>query len=253
MTPRALRDGSWIQTAWPVRAVVILAVMSVAACTPRFQADFEEDDLFMPPALHPPGPPDDRIVINTTPVRGDGIVIQVTDEPDLVAPGQPFRFMSLIHHPNPGLSSSVLMVAEPMATARQPIYAHWEQVLKGSGSGSILLAAWSGRGNPLDGLCVVWTGNDEMSIECGSEHDFIRGIDTHRVHTVLLRIDRWPQRRAVLWVVQGDTESNVAILTSDDVPAPVEGQEFRAQIEHFGQADSAYRFNSFNIQERDPG
>jgi hypothetical protein len=41
-------------------------------------------------------------------------------------------------------------------------------------------------------------------------------------------------------------------IASDAVPAPVEGQRLVAHIEHTGQSSSAYRFNSFDIQERDP-
>jgi hypothetical protein len=235
----------------PLRTVTLLALTFLAACSPRFHADFEADSPGGPPALHPPGPADDEILIETSDVRGDGIVIRVTDEPNLVPPGAPHRFMSLIHEPNPGGSSHAWMLTDAMGTSRQPIFVQWEQVLDGGGTGVITFAALS-DGPRIDGLCRVTTGNDVITIECGSSSEEIRGIDTHAIHSVFMRIDRWPQRRAVLWAVQEASSTPLATIASGDVPAPVEGQRFVAQIEHHGQSDTAYRFNRFDVQERDP-
>ena len=79
----------------------------------------------------------------------------------------------------------------------------------------------------------------------------IAGIDTHAVHTVLMRIDRSP-RRAVLQVAQAGLTTPPLTMQLNDVPAPVEGQRFVAQIEYQGQSGSAYRFNRFDVQELDP-
>lgn len=239
---------------WLRRASTIIVALAVcigfAACNARFHADFEADTPDAPPALSPPGAPDDEIAIVTSNVEGDGIVIRVTDEADLVAAGEPHRFMSLAHEPNPGASSIASMRSEPMATSSQSIFVQWEQILDGGGTGTIVFAALAENG-PIDASCRVTTGNDVITLSCGSSDEQITDIDTHAIHTVLMRIDRSP-RRAVLQVAQGGSTTTLVTIQSGDVPAPVEGQRLVAQIEYLGQSDSAYRFNRFDVQERDP-
>jgi hypothetical protein len=225
--------------------------VGLSACNVRFHADFETDTPGSPPALHPAGPPDDEIVISDTNVAGDGILIRVTEEPHLVPAGRPHRFMSLIYDPNPGLSSVAVLRSAPLGTGTQPIFAQWDQVLDGGGTGVITFA-----GDPEDPprvgeTCRVFTNNDLITLECGRAQQAIRGIDTHAIHTVLLRFDRSPHR-AVLQVAQGGVLTQLITIQSADVVAPVEGQRLLAQIEYVGQSGGAYRFNRFDIQERDP-
>lgn len=234
-----------------MKVLVLAALLSVAACNARFHADFEADTPGSPPALNPPGAPDDRIEVVDSDVAGDGIVIRVTDEPDLVASGQPFRFMSLIREPTPGASSHAWLETAPMATSTRSIFVEWEQILVGGGTGRLAFFALPDDPGTQPEVCWVFTGNDVISLECGSSAQEIEGIDTHAVHTVLMRFDRSP-RRAVLQAAQAGATPPLVMIEGGDLPAPVEGQRFVAQIAHDGQADSAYRFNSFDVQERDP-
>ena len=234
-----------------MKVLVLAVLLSVTACNARFQADFEADTPGSPPALNPPGAPDDRIVIVDSNVAADGIVIRVTDEPDLVAPGQPFRFMSLIREPNPGASSHAWLETAPMATSTRSIFVEWEQILVGGGTGRVAFLALPDDSGTEPESCWVITRNDAISLECGSSAEEIDGLDTHAVHTVLMRFDRSPGRAALQAAQAGSTTSLVTI-EAEDLPAPVEGQRFVAQIEHDGQGDSAYRFNRFDVQERDP-
>lgn len=230
---------------------VLAACVGLAACNVRFHADFEADTPGAPPALSPPGAPDDEILIVDSDAPADGIVIRVTDESELVPAGAPFRFMSLVHEPNPGSSSVASLRSAPLATGTQSIFVQWEQVLDGGGSGTVAFFGLPEDARPDIDVCRVTTGNDVITLECGSSAEQIRGIDTHAPHTALMRLDRSP-RRVVLQVAQGGTTTALVSIQSGDVPAPVENQRFVAQIEHQGQSGSAYRFNRFDIQERDP-
>lgn len=235
-----------------LQATLAIAVCAcLAGCNARFDADFEADTPGAPPALNPPGAPNDEIVIHTSPANGGGIVIRVTDEPDLVPAGGPHRFMSLEHEPDPGSSSVASLVTAPMATGTRSIFLQWEQVLDAGGTGTIAIF-----GHPDDSpsdpeACRIFTGNDVITLECNSSTAQVTGFDTHAVHTVLVRIDRSPHR-IVLQVSQGGSTTPLETITSADLPSPIEGQRFVIQIEHEGQSDSAYRFNRFDVQERDP-
>lgn len=230
----------------------IAVSVSLTSCNGRFAADFEADSPGAPPAAQPPGPPDDRIQITSSDVDDDGIVIRVSDEPGLVAPGDPHRFMSLIHESNPGSTSAALLKTAAMATGMQSIYLQWEQVLDGGGSGKMAFFADAGDDPPDDpDVCWLHTGNDSISIESGTESAELSGFDTHSVHTVRMRFDRSP-RRAVIQVSQDGSTTELVAIETADLPAPAEGERFVIQIEHEGQADSAYRFNRFEAQERDP-
>jgi hypothetical protein len=233
-------------------AIAVLAtIIALTACNARFHADFEQDSTGAPPALNPPGPADDEIVIVTSEADGEGIVVRVTDEPGLVAAGRPHRFMSLVHEANPGSSSIASLRSEPMTTGTQSIFMRWEQVLDGGGTGTITLFALPDHNQSDVDLCLVTTGNDVITLSCGSSREQIASIDTHTVHTVLLRIDRSP-RRAVLQVVQEGSPTPLVTIESDEVPAAIEGQRVVAQIEYLGQSSSAYRFNWFAVEEWDP-
>lgn len=234
-----------------MKVLILAALLSVSACNARFHADFEADTPGSPPALNPPGAPDDRIEIVDSGGATDGIVIRVTDEANLVASGQPFRFMSLIREPNPSASSHAWLETAPMATSTRSIFVEWEQVLVGGGTGRMAFFALPDDSGTEPEVCWVFTGNDAISLQCGSSAQEIEGIDTHAVHTVLMRFDRSP-RRAVMQAAQAGSTSSLVTIEGGDLPAPVEGQRFVAQIEHDGQSDSAYRFNSFDVQERDP-
>jgi hypothetical protein len=123
-----------------LQATLAIAVCAcLAGCNARFDADFEADTPGAPPALNPPGAPNDEIVIHTSPANGGGIVIRVTDEPDLVPAGGPHRFMSLEHEPDPGSSSVASLVTAPMATGTRSIFLQWEQVLDAGGTGTIAI------------------------------------------------------------------------------------------------------------------
>jgi hypothetical protein len=234
-----------------MRTAVLAGSVGLMACNTRFHADFETDSPDAPPALEPAGPPDDRILIEESGGGDDSIVIRVTDEPALVPTG-PHRFMSLVHDPNPGSSSVALLQSSPMATSTQSIFVQWEQILDGGGVGLITFFAQPGDPPPSDPeTCRVTTDNDVMTLECGRQAEQIGGFDTHAVHTVLMRFDRSP-RRAVLQVSQGGSTTAPIAIQAPDAPAPVEAQRFVAQIEHQGQSGSAYRFDRFDIQERDP-
>ena len=237
-------------------ALSMAALVVLAACNPRFVADFEADTPGAPPAAQPPGPPDDQILIDDSNVRGAGVVIRVTDEPQLVAPGAPHRFMSLIHDPDPGLSSIASLRTAAMATSTQPIFLQWAQVLDGGGQGTIYLFALPDRPTADVDVCIVFTGNDVVTLECDvpdapTASVEVEGIDTHRQHVVLMRLDRSP-RRAAIQVSQDGVTTASEVITSMAVPAPVEGQRLVAQIEYDGQSDGAYRFNRFAVQELDP-
>lgn len=239
-----------------MRTIAFLALLVLSACNARFIADFEGDSTGAPPALNPPGFPDDEIVIADSAVDGGGIVVRVTDEPQFAEPGQEHRFMSLIREPDPGLSSTASLRSAPMSTGTQSLFLQWEQVLDGGGSGSVILFPFpEGPTSDIES-CRVTTGNDIISLSCSlsdmpAESGEIGGIDTQSPHTLLMRIDRAP-RRATLSAVQDDVSTPAVTVPVDALAVPVEGQRLVAQIEYDGQSDGAYRFNSFGMQERDP-
>jgi hypothetical protein len=244
-----MRDLSFCRAS--MSTVVLATCVGLAACNVRFHADFESDVPGNPPAANPAGAADDEILILNSNVPADGIVIRVTDESDLVPAGQAHRFMSLIREPDPGMSSIASLRSAPMATGSQSLFVQWEQILDGGGTGLITLFGLPADSPSDPETCRVTTGNDVITLECGSSAEQIGDIDTHAVHTVLVRIDR-PARRAALQVAQAGSTTPLVTVQSGEVPAPIEGQRFVAQIEYQGQSNSAYRFNRFDIQERDP-
>jgi hypothetical protein len=235
--------------------VLLLCLAALVACNQRFAADFEADTPGAPPPLQPPGPPDDEIVLIDGQANGNGTVIRVTDEPDLVAPGAPARFMSLINETDPGLSSSASLRTSAMATSTQSIFLSWEQVLDGGGSGQVTIFAFPPP--PQDELasCRVLTGNDRIDVECSANKgptvgETLTGMDTQAQHTLTIRIGR-PDGPVAVQVVQGG-EVAAATLATPTPPRPAEGDELHAVVSYEGQSDGAYRFNSVGISERDP-
>lgn len=240
-----------------MRTLVLLLTLLIAACNARFVADFESDAVDSPPPTSPPGPPADEIVLSDTPVLGAGNIARITDNPGLVDPGQPHRFMSLIRDPDPGLSTTVFLRTSQLATSTQPVFLSWEQVLDGGGTGDLLVSGFPIPPPDERTTCSVFTGNDRLDAWCfvggtGPDvEDDLDGFDAHRVHTVVMRIDR-PSGPVVIYVLQDGQATPPVTLAHREMSWPAEGERVNVQIRFEGQSDGAYRFNSFRISERDP-
>ncbi len=237
---------------------LILLIFLTSACNVRFAADFESDTVGNLPPSSPPGPPADEIVLSDSQVTGDGVIVRITDNPSLVAPGRPHRFMSLIRDPDPGLSTITIFRTSTFATSTRPIFLIWEQVIDGGGSGQITVLRFPFGPAEESTSCRIFTGNDQIAADCfiGGDgpdvEDTVDGFDSHTQHTVLMRIDR-PAGPLVLQVFQDGQATQELTLDHPDMSWPGEGERLNVQIEFTGQSDSAYRFNNFRITERDPG
>ncbi|MEM6621344.1 MAG: hypothetical protein AAF674_03895 [Pseudomonadota bacterium] len=239
-----------------MRAILIGALM-LAACTTRFDADFEQDVLGGLPAAQPPGPPADEIVVSTSTTSGDGTLIRITDNPEIVAPGADFRFMSLIRDPDPGATSIALLRSSPMETATEPLFVTWTQVLNGGGTGRVGISRFP-LGDIEDftqcqvtttvggivGSCFIGETGPDVS---GS----IQGFDPQRPHLVSMRINR-PGGPIQITVTQENVSFMPIELADPDMSWPDSGARLQAQIEYDGQGESAYRFNQFLMTERLP-
>ena len=149
-----------------MRVAAILLVMTLAACNVRFDADFEADTVGNPPPASPPGPPSDEIVLSNSATRGEGIIVRITENPELVPAGRPHRFMSLIRDPDPGLTTATFLRTSPLATSTQSIFLSWEQVVDGGGEGEVAFSRFPiGSVDDLT-MCWILTRNDDLYADC---------------------------------------------------------------------------------------
>ncbi len=237
--------------------IIFCALFVFAACDARFSADFEGEQVGAPPPSSPPGLPNgDQIVLSTSGVAGNGTMVSVTDNPDLVPGGGAHRFLSLDVVPNPGESASLSLRSSEFASSLQPLFLVSDQVLVGSGTAQIQF--YGLESDPSEqGFCRITTGNDYVTASCQANAEAqpvsnsIEGFDSQSPHRLVLQIAR-PAGPIQMTVGQDGIDDQSVLIATPGLVFPAEGERLNVPIFVEGAVGSGYRLNSFIISERDP-
>lgn len=242
-----------------VRFILIFcALFAFAACDARFSADFEGEQIGAPPPSSPPGLPNgDQIVLFNSGVAGNGTMISVTDNPDLVPGDGAHRFLSMDVVANPGESPSMNLRSSEFASSFQPLFLVSDQVLVGLGTAQIQF--YELESDPSErSFCRIITGNDYVTASCQANVDAqavsksIEGFDSQSPHRLVLRIER-PAGPVRMTVGQDGIDDQSILIAAPGLVFPGEGERLNVPVFVEGAVGSGYRLNSVIISERDPG